>query len=163
VFASGSHAFSVGPGDGKNTSEPPVLISFHENEHYNSVRDRAVGKPPPPIKTFEKAVGMEQLIDAEIGTDEDYKEEGDEAAGAPQLENEDTESESHGSTGLQNVVKKSAPCPCGSGLRYKKCCWAKQKHAERLRKLRVDESTTECLPSSDEEEDPAGCFRVMKI
>ena len=32
-------------------------------------------------------------------------------------------------------VKKNAPCPCGSGLRYKKCCLAKQKHAARLERM----------------------------
>jgi hypothetical protein len=159
-------AFAVGPGDDKKPSAPPVLLSFHENEHYNSVRDSAMGKPQPPIKTFEKSeksFDEMESIDAEIVTDEDFKEEEDVAAGATRLESEDTESESHESTGSQKVVKKSAPCPCGSGLRYKKCCWAKQKHADRLRKLPIDKSTKEYLPSSDEEEDPAGSFRVMKI
>jgi hypothetical protein len=165
VFASGMSAFSVGPGDDKKPSEPPVLLSFHENEHYNSVRDGAVGKPPPPIKTFKKFDDEmdPQSIDAGTDTDEDLYEEDDEESGAPQLENGGTESESPDFTGMQKVVKKSAPCPCGSGLRYKKCCWTKQKHAERLRKLGINESTTEFSPSSDEEEDPASCFRVMKI
>jgi hypothetical protein len=165
VFASGGSAFAVGPGDDKKPSAPPVLLSFHENEHYNSVRDSAVGKPPPPIKTFKKFVDEmdPQVIDAETETDEELNEEGDEEAGAPQLENEGTEIESPESTGMQKVVKKSAPCPCGSKLRYKKCCWAKQKHAERIRKLDIKESTTECSSSSDEEEDPASSFRVMKI
>jgi hypothetical protein len=168
VFASGMSAFAVGPGDDKKPSQPPVLLSFHENEHYNSVRDCAVGKPPPPIKTFEKseksADEMEELVDAETDTDdEDFKEDGDEVAGAPQLDNGDMESESHESTRSQKVVKKSAPCPCGSGQRYKKCCWAKEKHADRLRKLPIDKRTTKSLPSSDEDEEPAGSFRVMKI
>jgi hypothetical protein len=167
VFASGMSAFAVGPGDGKKPSQPPVLLSFHENEHYNSVRDTLVGKPPPPIKTFEKSEKsfddeMEQLIDAETDTDEDFK-EGDETAGGPQLENRDMESESHQSTASQKNVKKSAPCPCGSGQRYKKCCWAKEKHADRLRKLPLDKRTTKSMPSSDEDEEPAGSFRVMKI
>jgi hypothetical protein len=148
-------AFAVGPGDDKKPSHPPVLLSFHENEHYNSVRDTAVGKPPPPIKTFEKSEKSSdemQSIDAETDTDEDYKEEGDEA-GAPRLEN----------AGSQKVVRKSAPCPCGSGQRYKKCCWAKEKHADRLRKLPLDKRTTKSLPSSDEDEEPSGPFRIMKI
>lgn len=166
-------AFHVGPGDDKKPSQPPVLLSFHENQHYNSVRDIKVGKPPPPIKTFEKSdksvdeIEMEQVsIDAEsTDTDDDFEEEGVEVAEAPQLENGDTESESHESTGSKKEVKKSAPCPCGSGLRYKKCCWAKEKHADRLRKLPIYKNSRKHLPSrsSDEEEEPAGCFRVMKI
>jgi hypothetical protein len=169
VFASGMSAFAVGPGDGKKPSQPPVLLSFHENEHYNSVRDTSVGKPPPPIKTFEKSEKsaddeMEHLIDAETDTDEDFKEESDETAGASPFENGDMErGPSHESTVSQIIVKKSAPCPCGSGQRYKKCCWAKEKHADRLRKLPLDKRTTKSMPSSDDDEEPAGSFRVMKI
>jgi hypothetical protein len=162
-------AFAVGPGDDKKPGQPPVLLSFHENEHYNSVRDAKVGKPPPPIKTFEKSEKSSdemQSVDAETDTDdEDFQEEaGEEVVGAPQLENGVTESESPWiAAGSQKVVKKSAPCPCGSGQRYKKCCWAKEKHADRLRKLPIEKRTTKSLPSSDEDEEPAGYFRVMKI
>jgi uncharacterized protein YecA (UPF0149 family) len=35
-------------------------------------------------------------------------------------------------------VKKNAPCACGSGLRYKKCCLAKQKHAARLERMNAN-------------------------
>jgi hypothetical protein len=161
-------AFAVGPGDDKKPSQPPVLLSFHENEHYNSVRDTSVGKPTPPIKTFEKSDksvddDMEQLIDAETDTDDDFKEESDETTGVSPFENGDMERESHESTVSQQVVKKSAPCPCGSGQRYKKCCWAKEKHADRLRKLPLDKRPTKSFPSSDEDEETAGSFRVMKI
>ena len=112
-------AFAVGPGDDKKPSHPPVLLSFHENEHYNSVRDTTVGKPPPPIKTFEKSEKSSdemQSIDAETDTDEDFQEEGDEAE-APQIENGDRKNQFHEFTGSHKVVKKSAPCPCGSGQR----------------------------------------------
>jgi hypothetical protein len=158
-------AFAVGPGDDKKSRGPPLLLSFHENEHYNSVRDSTVGIPPPPIKTFEKVVETDPAVDSEIEKEEVDKEESDKASCAQLLENGDPESESHESTGSQKVpvVKKSAPCPCGSGLRYKKCCWAKEKHAERLRKLRMDESVTEDSPASDDDEVTVGSFRVMQI
>lgn len=29
-------------------------------------------------------------------------------------------------------IRRNGPCPCGSGLRYKKCCYAREKAAERL-------------------------------
>lgn len=37
--------------------------------------------------------------------------------------------------GVENKpTKRSSPCPCGSGRRYKKCCWAKERSESRNRK-----------------------------
>jgi len=50
--------------------------------------------------------------------------------------------------------KRGGPCPCGSGLKYKKCCQSKEKHAVRLGVAGpVEGNSTEMN----------GDFRVLKI
>jgi hypothetical protein len=83
-------------------------------------------------------------------------------------------------------VTKNSSCPCGSGLRYKKCCWPKERHAVRVRALRGEKggrNSSACsrsesndgslAPSSDskrtesrdddEPQELQGGFRVLKI
>ena len=36
----------------KGSSGPDLLLSYHDNEHYNSIRVCSVTKPPPPIKYY---------------------------------------------------------------------------------------------------------------
>jgi hypothetical protein len=77
-------------------------------------------------------------------------------------------------------VRKNSSCPCGSGLRYKKCCWAKEKHAARVRNLRrgaegghnsdgesqlaASSSDSKRTESRDDEpQELHGGFRVLKI
>lgn len=71
---------------------------------------------------------------------------------------------------LTTLVKKNDPCPCGSALKYKKCCWAKERHAARLRKMKghdKDTATATEEDESDDEENPVapmtGDFRAIKI
>jgi hypothetical protein len=83
-------------------------------------------------------------------------------------------------------VKKGAICPCGSGLRYKKCCLAQSKREARLQRLREGRNGTSYgerdshprsrspppkrLESNDDDdgdddrhEELQGGFRVLKI
>jgi hypothetical protein len=36
----------------KGSSGPDLLLSYHDNEHYNSIRVSSITKPPPPIKYY---------------------------------------------------------------------------------------------------------------
>ena len=64
----------------------------------------------------------------------------------------------------QKPVKKNSPCPCGSGQRYKKCCFAKKKHAARVQKLRgTEESEEEPFDENIHEISLKGNFRVLQI
>ncbi len=48
----------------------------------------------------------------------------------------DSGNKGHKSTKKGNGPKRNDQCPCGSGLRYKKCCLAKEKNKIRLEKFR---------------------------
>lgn len=68
------------------------------------------------------------------------------------------------------VIKKSAPCPCGSGLKYRKCCQAEQKNGSkkaqktnnrgRTEEEEDKQETTNCIPT---ETTMKGKFRVLEI
>jgi SEC-C motif len=189
----------------KKPSGPDLLISYHDNQHYNSVRINSLPKPPPPIKTFVR-VTSEDAVEVEVdetddsdGTASQAQSDGPGASGVTTEDDSSTDSlvdSTHaeadddeyasrcgssalGSTGsdsdvqLPPRVKKNANCPCGSGLRYKKCCLAKAKHAARVRRLRgpgsaassscsVADSRSEERDDDDREELQGG-FRVLKI
>ena len=61
--------------------------------------------------------------------------------------------------------RKNAPCPCGSGSKYKKCCWAKERHEARLTKMKdgTEETTEEDYPKKEEVFEMNGNFRVLQI
>ncbi|MBS1251739.1 MAG: Protein translocase subunit SecA [Anaerolineales bacterium] len=57
-------------------------------------------------------------------------------------------------------VGRNDPCPCGSGKKYKHCCWKKNKQAEQARLLeereeRAASASQPDVPKSDLEEPPA--------
>jgi len=133
-----------------------MLLSFHDNDHYNSVRDNKAGKPPPRITTFVKTE------DGGDATTENTEVEPEDAMSTT----EDQTSNPPAATKMANNVKKTAPCPCGSGLKHKKCCSANKvkqtRRSKRARRVRKRESTTEeGTDESDAEMD--GNFRVLKI
>jgi SEC-C motif len=195
----------------KKPSGPDLLISYHDNQHYNSVRINSLPKPPPPIKTFVR-VTSEDAVEVEVdetddsdGTASQAQSDGPEASGGATTEDDSsTESqadsthaeadddeyasrcgsalgradESDTDVQLPPRVKKNANCPCGSGLRYKKCCLAKAKHAARVRTLRGPAGSSSVNGSSscgsvadsrseerddDDREELQGGFRVLKI
>jgi hypothetical protein len=57
-------------------------------------------------------------------------------------------------------VRKSALCPCGSGLKYKRCCLAKGKKALRAR---IMEPSADDGPTRKEEVGLDDDFRLLEI
>jgi OTU-like cysteine protease/SEC-C motif len=218
---------------------PDILLSFHENGHYNSVRDstNGNGRPPPPIKTYVKPSSSESAeyndeygdTDRDDdGEDDEYDHHDDEyhdhhryhnnnqqqqqqqvdsdteqektdtsqqsattssstsstASTVDMDEHEQQEAASTTSvvpppkTEAAKRIKKNDACPCGSGTRYKKCCWAREKNAARVQQLQksnkiLEESSVSAQPETkdggdDDDDDDAevvmnGNFRVLTI
>lgn len=175
VVFSAEHAFTIEHGQSESGG-PDMMLSYHGSEHYNSVRDNAAGKPPPPSRT--------SFAKPEHSTVTD---ESPESNTEPILENEDIDKmdlDDNGETtptsidkALEKMLeepppakspKKNDPCPCGSGLRYKKCCLEIAKSKERARKWKAkqqaDEVAMEDSPEDEEtKERMEGGFRVLKI
>jgi hypothetical protein len=153
-------AYTIEPGDEKPNG-PDILVSFHDNDHYNSVRDEKSPPKPPPRRNISKGVLSRRRQSREQSSDTTV------ATSTTTVSTEsDMSVEVKLSTEMDNLhltkhIKKSAPCPCGSGQRYKKCCHGKDKLASRLEKLRggpADEDT-----KVNQEVIMKGNFRVLQI
>ena len=155
-----------------------MMLSYHDNGHYNSVRDGKSGKPPPPIKTYEKIEGND--LD---GTTDDQEEPNQEitqktldfkaALGRPEDEDEEasgnTEEEDADTT--EEDVKDKEPTPekqetpdsDDDFIEVKaKPRGKRNKRASRLRKLHEDNTTGKGRKEKDVPE-MDGDFRVLKI
>lgn len=140
-----------------------MMLSYHGAEHFNSVRDDTAGLPPPPqpqtaiSKPTAVNESTDDITEVLLKCDED------------KMDIDETVAKQNG-TSAKPPKKKSA-CPCGSGLRYKKCCLEADKSKERARKWKAkhgsdtsDDHAMEGDSNDDEnEEKMGGNFRVLKI
>jgi hypothetical protein len=165
VFSASLAAFTIDHGE-KESAGPDMLISFHDNAHYNSVRDK---------KSLPKQASSNSDKGKEKGTQQKKKVNGS----SESTKTNDTAISARNSMSeltmncaatdekpARDTQLKSAPCPCGSGQRYKKCCGSK-KHAARVQKLKEgsanEGSAKEEGRIPTEEEVNMNGFRVLQI
>jgi hypothetical protein len=161
VYSETLSAFTIDHGDSRSMGSD-LLVSYHDNDHYNSVRNKlhppkpSLVKPPPQNGQTDKRIKTNEHIDQEPS----------------EIESVTTSlSKSLISTApekceiaIQKNIKRSAPCPCGSGLRYKKCCLAKKKHATRMEMLKAKKQVEdEDLTERNEDRRSPQMFRVVTI
>lgn len=149
VFSGGLDALTIKHGSEKEPSAgPDLLVSYHDNDHYNSVRNnKDKNLPPPPIKTYQKT--DEILVDdLTPSTTQDDAQSMDIDSG-----------EANDATKGEAKPVKKGQCPCGSGKKYRKCCAAREKKASKLKPKQEKED------DSDESSEPGmdGEFRVLHI
>lgn len=177
--ASMAPAFTIDHDGGSTKSTgPDLLVSYHDNYHYNSVR--CSNNPPRSSKqglavTLTSSAATEDNIpipersrrDCEGDADDDDDVDNNPTStsvasdldddvdkivtrsmstldvadrtnkhtsiGSSSISTSSSLSNSKPKAKSRNDVKKNDACPCGSGMRYKKCCLAKFKHAARLK------------------------------
>lgn len=161
VYSETLSAFTIDHGDSRSMG-PDLLVSYHDNDHYNSVRN----KLHPPKPSLVKPPLQNGKTDTRIKNNDDIN------AGLSEIENVTTSlSTSLISTApekceiaIQKNIKRSAPCPCGSGLRYKKCCLAMKKRATRMEKLKAQNQVEdEDQSETNEDRRSPEMFRVVAI
>ena len=168
VFSANMAAFTIDHGESESTG-PDLLVSFHDNDHYNSVRnmDEPNPKPPPQRRKDPKQAKKKSKSDSSVdsenvsGTTETTSGTDTTASTTTSLSElsvEDTKEKV-----AATPVKKGAPCPCGSGRKYKKCCLAKEKHAARIEKMQSEKSSDCAAEDEDEDVVMKGNFRVLQI
>jgi hypothetical protein len=147
-------------GSNKKAAGPDMLVSYHDNDHYNSVRDNTQSsKLPPVIKTFTKVYS--DTDEGEHDEHEDVYDSTDTTATSTtdvaMDEDEDDEAKK-----TPRPVRKNASCPCGSGQRYRKCCLSKEakevKQTKRGPRLSLRGNN-----HKKEEIEVNGGFRILKI
>ena len=162
VYSETLAAFTIDHGESRSMG-PDLLVSYHDNDHYNSVRNKLY--PPKPSR-IKPPSPMNDHTNIQIKNIENTHQESEIENVTASLSklpiNEPEEKEIK----TKKTLKRSAPCPCGSGLRYKRCCLAKQKHATRMERLKAESQCDEGdLSGSDEGETllSPGIFRVVSI
>ena len=155
VFSAALSAYTIEPD--KKPNGPDLLLSFHDNDHYNSVRDEKAS-PHPPIKYCKpKSKRLHNRQPETYGADSTSTTATSSVSDACSAIKENTTA--------KITVSKKGVCPCGSGQRYRKCCLAKEKHAARLDKMKLSGSQDLEMHRSVETEETKmiGSFLVLKI
>ena len=184
VFSANLSALNICHG-AKSASGPDLLLSYHDNDHYSSVRDNS--SKPKPQAVANNGVSKNNLLversDSGEGEKERRKERGNRKGSKARARNDyngqysldDSKEQipsattkpdplaSNESEGRSRNSKKGASCPCGSGLKYKKCCFAKEKHEARLQKMKGQDNTPVAAEESEETFEMYGNFRVLQI
>ena len=97
-----------------------LYVSYHDGNHYNSVRVKASGVPA----SF--GSGAPAVVDGEEGREEGREEkacdDSDDDGGSGEQERD-----------CQSARTTKGQCPCGSGKKHRKCCRKREKRAHRER------------------------------
>lgn len=140
-------------------------ISYHDGNHYNSVRDRATGKPLScctsvnagnlPVAATQGHTSPKQRSDAVLQHDDIHELQGIRVE-IRVRQNQDT---NHAApcdvcfvmpdsmaSRAKRPPKAKNTCPCGSNKKYKKCCKKREKRMEQIRTL--SESAEDSLAHS---------------
>lgn len=201
VFSANANmsAMSISHGE-ESSSGPDLLVSYHDNDHYSSVRDI---KADVPFQPFEmdattskgsnsssdsnnargknKSKSKKPSCRSVEGSKEDAVENSNDNSVAATKdatppsaplengkENNVDESQSEQAPEQETGKKVRGPrknslCPCDSGKKYKKCCWAQERHQARLKTMKdASGDMTEEAPK-DESFEMNGNFRVLQI
>eukprot|EP00542_Grammatophora_oceanica_P018469 CAMPEP_0194033046 /NCGR_PEP_ID=MMETSP0009_2-20130614/5857_1 /TAXON_ID=210454 /ORGANISM="Grammatophora oceanica, Strain CCMP 410" /LENGTH=347 /DNA_ID=CAMNT_0038673655 /DNA_START=340 /DNA_END=1383 /DNA_ORIENTATION=+ len=138
----------------KKAAGPDLMVSFHDNDHYNSVRDGKRGKPPPPLKFMPE---LDDTSSKTKATDEETASTTTELTNTPPQVDD-----SKRLPPKTSKKKKGGPCPCGSGIKYKECCRKKDKKAlsEKAKQRKLDKKNgiscgeDETMMNNNSEEGP---------
>jgi hypothetical protein len=174
VYQAKKPAYTIEHGESKSRG-PDILVSFHDESHYNSVRNPEALPSKDYLRRF--------LAEKE----EDMKEPNvtssmDNVAGAdpPGLHVQRAESVTPDSSIIQRRMeklslvkpqpKRSDPCPCGSGKVFGKCHHADYRRANRLDSVRAkncqdedDKGRRDPKQDTDSSTPKSGPFREIKI
>jgi OTU domain-containing protein 3 len=186
VYSANLSAFTIEHGSEKESAGPDLMVTFHDNDHYNSVRLNHGSKPPPPIKTFQQLENSPRInLDCSSGPDNMVVDEI--APGIERLDgsNAITTSETMSTSGRSSPVsvpskafhdegkslktlkiKKGADCPCGSGSRYRKCCLNADKQRAKNSRRKAHNNNSIINDPLDDTNVPIemnGDFRILKI
>ena len=134
------------------------MVSYHDNDHYNSVHSTKAKKPPPPVKTIppsianlsEGSTDSTKLVDESCTLSATRKRDG---------KTDETTIPHFSADATKKKGKNSGRCPCGSGDSYRKCCRKKEQDHKAARKSSAVGKTEE----SAQEHFVEHGFKVLKI
>lgn len=163
VFSANLSALNICHGS-KKPSGADLLLSYHDNDHYSSVRDAAT-----KTKILDKSQTNTNTPDRKAGKKHRSPKKGSafvpsDGEGSAPWNESDTKQGEKTKQPILVPKKKNALCSCGSGLKYKRCCYTGERREARSRKVKGSEdSITGNDKSSDDTFEMNGNFRVLQI
>jgi len=161
VYSETLAAFTIDHGDSKRM-DSDLCVSYHDNDHYNSVRNKLYS--PKPSQVNRPSLSAERDVHIKNNTNEKMESSEIENLATSLLESSITTKSEKTGISIQKNVKRSAPCPCGSGLRYKKCCLAKQKETTRMDRMKAKKQCDEDgMSDVNDDRRSQEMFRIVAI
>jgi SEC-C motif len=155
VFSASLSAYTISHGSEKPSSGPDLLLSYHDNDHYNSVRLTTPPRLPPPIRTF---VRPDSLATNGVDETKARARSSDMSPFPPAAASLEAQRDTNAPLATRQLTRH-AVCPCGSGKRYRKCCYASER-----RELNVSSTALGSdFLVQDVEDDIDGTFRILRI
>lgn len=148
--------FSIESGYGDNENLGEICLSYHDNDHYNSVRYESRNYVNNRLPTTNN----------NVKTPQEYKKKKRKSEKKKANNNtSDLQRDQNETLKIENdpIPRRNDLCPCGSGMKYKKCCLAAEKRKKRLETIKRKNGL------QDEDEDPKRDepieeeFKVMQI
>lgn len=176
VFSANLAVLTVPHGTDKPSSGPEILLSYHDNDHYNSVRLTRPPKLVAPIRTFVKAdqesSSGERDDKQEATMNVDYPDQdtaGMKFRSAKTSGQNDSATVPPGPSGdaqkdetvpiARRQLTRNAKCPCNSGKKYRRCCYATER--QKLKVANTPLGLDRIVGDVDDDVD--GHFRVLHI
>ena len=135
------------PEENRDKNSDDLLLSYHENDHYNSVypidgsnRQKTQKQQPQEGKRNRKKAKNNLSVES--------------------AEEENDANQQNNTSKKVRPPKRGSPCPCGSGLTYKKCCFAREKAKKRVAKTNTSDAQSE---EDKKKEEFIGEFKVLNI
>mmetsp|Transcript_14504 Transcript_14504/g.17642 ORF Transcript_14504/g.17642 Transcript_14504/m.17642 type:complete len:255 (-) Transcript_14504:28-792(-) len=158
-------AYNIDIGDEK-TSGPDILLSYHDNQHYNSIHDSSIDYSPDNTK--KKDVSGTSNKENRLSTEKQPSGELETDSSKIDVKSLRQDQKDDIMPTTQTIQKRNEVCSCGSGLRYKKCCLAKEKHRIRLQKFREKQGLNhleknDCKEPTTNRLELEGGFTVLNI
>jgi hypothetical protein len=175
------------------TTREDLIVSYHDNGHYNSVwiagRKTMLIQPRELTKvnrtsTILKVMEESPLLAQDDGLPNTATKNIDDFTNKAKFSSamtsgdkgtftEEEESSivttNHNKKTKESLLKRNDLCTCGSALKYKKCCLARQKQQDRLQKFKqkhVQDYTAVAIHKHEDEDtviNIEGGFKVIKI
>ena len=134
-----------------------LMLAYHGNDHYNSVvrlNNKQSTSFPPSSKDETKSVSVNNPDNTNNSKD-------------GLMNNRDNDKSRRAS----RPPTRGSLCPCGSGLKYNKCCFAQEKAKKRTAKFVAENhhnaeeggNSNHKKKNDDTDEDYIGSFRVISI
>lgn len=156
-------AYTIEHGADKSAG-PDLMVSYHDNDHYNSVRARD-GKRPVPAKKFLSTQKKSTDTVATEKTEDEFEVSSDIGLNGGN-EGQNRQKEDPPEQGAQEVKKprkKGGPCPCGSRKTYRRCCKDKDKKQQLAQRKQLEPSDDDAEEAEDPPQEIEDGFKVLRI